>query len=1197
MYPSLVAEDLRTTLTEFLGATFALSDDDVRTELQRFLLDREHGIFRGPFVRLRLPFRPADDTWRDHLEWAPRGFVPYRHQAAAFARLDSRRGRPRPTLVTTGTGSGKTEAFLLPILNHARHHRAAGGRGITAVLLYPMNALANDQARRIAQLIDTEPSLSGITAGLYTGDKGGATFMSATEVISDRYALRDNPPDILLTNYKMLDFLLLRAEDGPLWAGATESLQYLVLDEFHTYDGAQGTDVAMLLRRFGARLGLAGGERPLGHVVPVATSATLGGGDDGVGRILDFAHQIFGEEFDAGSVIGEDRLSSEEWRRSATSAELVEPPAIVPLADVAYAARNGLLSRTRYPRHEHLLDLAYALFFGDGTAALGDEPPTRPNPIALGTLLARHPLTGELLRVAGTPQALDDVLDACLPRWNLADPEIRATARAVLSGYLGLISEARDPDGRPFLQADVQQWIREVRRLVRRVGPTAEMRWESDHRADGPSVELPATYCRHCGRSGWAALRPPAGTALDISPKRIWGDAVQDPGRQVTLIHAPGEAATLNSVGDRESEGQAQPLVQWFVPYRREIVTEMPADDDAVPVLPVLDRDQARDQTCPACGMKDGVRFMGSRVATLVSVVLGHLFGSPDLPDDQKKTLLFTDSVQDAAHRAAFVEDRAYALNQRASLAAAVPQHGTTLDGIAPRQLDAALGGPLGERYALIPPDLHEHSGFRPFWHDAHPAPDAVNLVRQRLAFGAVSEFGLASRTGRSLELTGTVSATVALGQRRALLRDLRSAIDELPSRQQALDEAGDDPLAAARWWTWMWGVLERMRTNGAVEHRWFDRFLDEDGNRWSIWGGRPREEGVPAFPRGRAAPSYPVTSAPANRPDAFAVITGPRGWYARWTAKCLHVPPQDAPAYLRCLFEVLTRRAVLRRVVTQSGAHAWVIPQSSLAVTPVRDEQLASGAAMLRCRVCADRRPGVADAHEALDGGPCLRDRCPGSYESERVAPDYYRELYRAGRVRRIVAREHTGLLDGAVRAELESSFKEPLTPDAPNVLACTPTLELGIDIGDLSVVALTSLPRSTAAYLQRVGRAGRRTGNALVVAVLPGRPLELRRLADPLGMIAGDVVPPACYLDATEILHRQFFAYLIDRAAAKGASPPSRDGPAHARRCRRRVVAGGVARRPASRRTRAGHCLLGLVRPAAGPRGPRGTAGMGRL
>ena len=145
----------------------AVPDDDVRgrrracaTALAAFLTHPEQGIFRGPYLRIRTPFRPADDGWRRHLEWAPAGFTPYGHQAKAFERLSTLHGPAEPTLVTTGTGSGKTESFLFPILDHCRRERAAGRAGVKAVLLYPMNALATDQAQRHQRAAAREPELA-----------------------------------------------------------------------------------------------------------------------------------------------------------------------------------------------------------------------------------------------------------------------------------------------------------------------------------------------------------------------------------------------------------------------------------------------------------------------------------------------------------------------------------------------------------------------------------------------------------------------------------------------------------------------------------------------------------------------------------------------------------------------------------------------------------------------------------------------------------------------------------------------------------------------------------------------------------------------------------------------------------------------------------------------------------------------------
>jgi hypothetical protein len=352
----------------------------------------------------------------------------------------------------------------------------------------------------------------------------------------------------------------------------------------------------------------------------------------------------------------------------------------------------------------------------------------------------------------------------------------------------------------------------------------------------------------------------------------------------------------------------------------------------------------------------------------------------------------------------------------------------------------------------------------------------------------------------------------------------VRTALDAAAKQdiQLALDEAAPQQTQA-----WARGVLERIRTQGGIAHRWLTRYAETD-DRYPIWGGRPRREGMPAFPTGRPAPAFPTSARNAENLD---VVLGPRSWYSTWTAKVLKVPTVDAHKYVLALLQALTADGVLTVLSGATGADVWQIPPAR-----IRVERTENVPDRLRCAVCSTVLPGPAAVLDELEHAPCLEAQCTGTYRREHADHDYYRDLYRGGEVRRIIAREHTSLLPAAERVELENTFKAGSTPDAPNVLTCTPTLELGIDIGDLSTVALTSLPRSTASYLQRVGRAGRLTGNALVVSLLPARPLELQRLAQPLTMIAGDVVPPACYLDATEILRRQYLASLVDRRARSG-------------------------------------------------------------
>lgn len=227
-----------------------------------------------------------------------------------------------------------------------------------------MNALAGDQAGRLGKLLDEDPRLAEVTAGLYIGEASARRTASPYgRVMVDRSEIRRNPPDILITNYKMLDLLLQRQLDAPLWADA--DLAYVVIDEFHTYDGAQGTDVAMLLRRLGAVAGAAEEGRPLGSVCPVATSATLGesgpeadpqtAGAGGARAMLDVASRVFGTYFPDDAVIGEDRREPSAFLKPLDVSLPVPPPGeVAALPDPAATggpagARRARLRRVRRP--------------------------------------------------------------------------------------------------------------------------------------------------------------------------------------------------------------------------------------------------------------------------------------------------------------------------------------------------------------------------------------------------------------------------------------------------------------------------------------------------------------------------------------------------------------------------------------------------------------------------------------------------------------------------------------------------------------------------------------------------------------------------------------------------------------------------------------------------------------------------------
>lgn len=1166
LLPSRQAAQIRSGLVDYLTTTFALSDEEARGALRGFLDDPDGGIFRGPYVRARVPFRAADDGWRDALGWYE-GHTPYGHQAAAFRRLSSanlgeqRDGTvktgPLPTLVVTGTGSGKTEAFLYPILDHVIRAKTAGDTGVKALILYPMNALANDQSRRLAELIRGHDALKGVRAAIYTGETAGRSRMRVTAegLINDRPTIRTDPPDILLTNYKMLDQLLLRSADQPLLAAASTSLQYLVLDEFHTYDGAQGTDVAMLLRRLGLtlrRMRPAGspdptGNGPLGDVTPVATSATLG--DDGdPARMLEFAETVFGIPFPADSVVRETRQAVRTWVQSSLSSG-------TPRGGEPRKADNALVSaiaelspETDAASAAHLAYTVLGLLFTDGKdvdwASVSDDD--------LLASVASHDLVQAIAQRADRAVGVDDLADDLLPA-GLGVTETyegrRSQRHVFLTRVLAMLSHVRARLGRRALSIDLHLWIRELTRIDRAATSTARFHWADDGPVapgDDDSVEtnwFPAVYCRHCGRSGWGVQLAPVGNELSATDDDIRRDhAARDTkSRFRALLHAPVEADA--SFGGDPVQGLA-----WFDHEHRALLTAAPSDTDESTALPVLALttgevdDDSRDDMCPACGRRDGIRFLGSAMATMLSVVVTTLFGDADLDRAEKKALVFTDSVQDAAHRAGFVQSRAHVFALRNAIRHAVADDSAPLDEIANLLVQDAGDDP-DARYRLLPPDLVDRDEFIEFWKapTLRGVPAAVlTRVKRRLQFDLAMEFGLQSRVGRTLELTGSLAASVSTTQ--ASMRAAgRKVLDETPADGliDGLAPASSSDDVVVRW---VRGVLERMRDRGAIEHEWFTRYIEDDGKRWSISGGRKRGVGMPAFPPGRDAPGYPRIGPHAPSGDDakrthLDVVSSAQSWYAIWARKVLGSTPTDGVRLTSALLAELERTGLLRaHPVSGGAATAYLLPPSGVVVQPVSFNGRGAEPVRLECDVCRNPVTGTTDAVLQLSGGPCVSARCPGRLTLLHIEDEnYYRTLYDKGSMRRVVAREHTSLLDTKLRLQYENGFKASSEdPSAPNVLVATPTLEMGIDIGDLSTVMLAGLPRSVASYLQRVGRAGRLTGNALSVATVTGRGDQLPRMGDPLSVINGAVRPPATFVDAQEILRRQYFASILDRRSA---------------------------------------------------------------
>ena len=234
----------------------------------------------------------------------------YKHQEISIKKLSMGKN----IVVSTGTGSGKTESFLIPIINSLMNEKEEKGLitpGVRALLIYPMNALANDQICRLREVLVNYPS---ITFGSYTGqtpegdDKALERYKALNngskplknEIIS-RARMKETPPNILITNYSMLEYLMLRPKDNSFFQGQfSHNWRFVVLDEAHTYSGSTGIEVSMLLRRLKAYLKDA-------DIRYILTSATLGG-EKANEEVAQFASNLCDAPFYAEDIIRAHRI-------------------------------------------------------------------------------------------------------------------------------------------------------------------------------------------------------------------------------------------------------------------------------------------------------------------------------------------------------------------------------------------------------------------------------------------------------------------------------------------------------------------------------------------------------------------------------------------------------------------------------------------------------------------------------------------------------------------------------------------------------------------------------------------------------------------------------------------------------------------------------------------------------------------------
>ena len=1122
MLPSILTRQVKHGLKDYLQSVFSPSTENFTDIINNFAEDDDN-LFRGPYLSYDLPFRDSESAG-EYFPDIPLRFRPYQHQVEAFGRLTG--DDPQSTIIATGTGSGKTECFTWPILDYCL--KSKGDAGIKAILIYPMNALATDQARRLAKTIWDNSNLKGeVQVGLYVDaqPENPSSSMTESDVITEREEIRRNPPDILITNYKMLDYMLVRPVDKLLWdSNKVDTLRYLVVDELHTFDGAQGTDLACLIRRLKSRL-----ECPTNHLCCVGTSATLG--VEGISEIEEYAGNVFGEKFGHDSIITENRLTFDQYLDDKDAIEFE-----IPSSDEINNLNENLEGLTQ----DQLIAHTYEQWFKREPSQEVSNPNWR---LSLADELDSHLFLQTLLKIIkGRPTSISEICTELATQKFLMGADREYLAGLVYS-FTNLVSHARrtkpeikDEAGNlillPYFNVRSQLWYREMRRMVANIAEEPSLRFSDDLNDEQLRQHLPIIHCRECGSMGWASVELVRGTQFSSDLRNIY-DTYFAKGERLRFILCDELTFSKPKLVKFNNNKKAM-LCPNCLRYHDDVEARSSCSScnskKLVPVIihqPAEIKDKALKihHDCPYCGSKDGIVILGAQSPTLLSSSISTMFSSPF--NDDPKLLTFSDSVQDAAHRAGFFEARSF----KRVFQTAIKQFVNQSDGLVSLKtliddLSAQLQGKSDEDFVatFTPQDLQWRSDYVHLDEKGElPAePSLPNVLHDRLAFEALAELTFRSQNGLTLEKIGILSVhplpDVILG---CAQQCQTSAFDDLGKGFEEFTE---------RDWTWfILGLIEKMRYRGAVLTDLTEKQLAADCNWYGMLKKFKLHYKIPNL-----FPTQPRPTFPASRSaDGYDNLTAKPGQYSEWFDKIFLRKHTLAASVYSDLFEfvfgILETAGLIVSIPSKNPRNplrSWGLNSAELKI------EEAIGA--LRCNKCKHVQHVPATAVNLWEGAPCTKAGCSGTKESydNTQQREYFEQVFSKARIRRVIAREHTGLLGRERRHKIEKSFMKSVQDMwDPNILSATSTLEMGIDIGDLSTLALCAIPPEQTNYIQRIGRTGRRDGNSLNIAVATGRSHDLYFWSDPTEMIAGSVKTPGVFLNASAILKRQFAAFTLDR------------------------------------------------------------------
>lgn len=1086
-----VVESVRHLIAQyrsFIKSSYRLADPKLRVQFEEHV-DHREVLVKGPYVTLARDFAEGQTLSQllasgcghpglSRFNWPFGSSTLYAHQEKTLRAVETGRN----AIVKTGTGSGKTEAFLLPVLSGVLRLKDRGVAGTKAILLYPMNALANDQLLRLRNLF--RDSNTGVSFALYTGDSETVAPALGEPLIGHeltrREEIRRNPPDILLTNYKQLEFLLIRKADRTLF---TPGLRFVVLDEIHSYRGALATELACLLRRLKARCGLQKGElRAIGTSATVSQDA---GGDEALAR---FATDLFDEAFDPLDIIGE------LYRETPIAAPPYDPP-LVQLSD----AEVAFFTQTD---EAGLVRLAEKLC---GRKA----PPTGPTNQRLHTLLSGNLFIRALSEVAQVPRTFKELAGVLRERLPSLSEACDETIERLVEAYL-LLGSYGDDDHPPLLRPKLHTFFHGVYDVGLCMNPGCrKLATDGSDRCSGcGSAVRPAVLCRTCGQDFVKVRFDPDHSEQTLADEdflsdeetafitpRLVGDRSDDDADE---DDEPEQVAR----GRRRQTAAQKRLRQQYVDHVRGVVFETEPEGVPRENLSLQYILRGRGSTCPVCNSRyprgDILTLLRTGVASSVSVLGTHHLDK--VPEQERKLLIFADNRQDAAHQAGYMSDRHRQFALRHAIEAAVREAGT--GGIALQDLPNKVLE-IFQKIGLAKRTLTRDEAV--YW-------------RRTLEYEVAAEFCRATHQRIALENLALVEVQYEF-------------LDKLSAESRFVECCRRARLRTEEGVVLVRAMLDFMRRKRAVSFDFYQSFLDPKKTPWSWLTAEPYSLSIAEHERG--AVFFMLDRPEALRGRSVSGIKleplvkdterGATGGIAKLVYEKAGLGPTIGDEWIRRIVDLLREHEILvSPALLPESVRRQIRGQRPLQIAK-RVIRLVKAESGWRCRKCSIWRPYRAEACLVSTG-------CSGhgeDIEPSQASPDnYYVQLYTADRPRRLRALEHTAQIDQDARAKREQEFKDGRI----EALVCSPTLELGVDIGSLYSVLMRNAPHAPANYVQRAGRAGRRLRIGFVTTFCGTGPHDRHCFEDPAWLVRGEFRPPVVRLTNDRILERHVRSFALE-------------------------------------------------------------------